>query len=424
MDKIVVHGGHPLQGEVKISGAKNSALPILAGAILSSGRVELEQVPMIRDIQSMLAVLRTLGGRVMQDKISNRVSIFADTIDQVEAPYELVKTMRASILVLGPIVAKLGYARVSLPGGCAIGSRPIDIHLKGLEALGAEIKIEHGYVHATAKRLKGANYVLPFASVGATENLMMAATLADGKTVLENVAQEPEIEDLAGFLNALGSEVTGAGTNRIEIIGREKLLPGKYTVMPDRIEAGTFLVAGVITKGNVTVKPMLPRYLDSFLQKLEEAGICLDIDQTAQTIRARVEGPLRPIRVQTEVFPGFPTDLQAQLMALACIIPGVSLFDETIFENRFMHVAELNRMGGQIDVTGNEALVTGVPYLTGAEVMASDLRASAALVLAGLVARGKTSVNRVYHIDRGYERFEKKLSALGADIYRDRDTAN
>ena len=419
-----MRGGNQLRGRIKISGSKNSALPILAATILARGRLQINNVPLIRDIKSMIAVLRSLGAKVVVDQRSGTLTLQTKTIEQYEAPYDLVKTMRASILVLGPLVAALGRARVSLPGGCAIGTRPIDIHLNGLAALGADIRIEHGYVVAVAKRLKGVIYDLPFASVGATENLMMAAALAEGKTVLGNVAREPEIVDLQGFINAIGGEVSGAGTKNITIIGKKELQPGTYSVMPDRIEAGTFLVAGAITQGDITVEPMSDVHVEVFLEKMEEAGLRFDVDRVNQSIRVKPCSELRPIRVRTAPFLGFPTDLQAQLMALSCITPGESLYDETIFENRFMHVAELQRLGANIDIDGNTARVKGVAKLEGADVMASDLRASAALVLAGLVAGGQTVIRRVYHIDRGYERFEEKLAAVGADIIRDRDTAN
>jgi len=423
LDKIVVDGGRRLKGRMTVSGSKNAALPIMAATILARGRIQLQNVPQIRDIKSMIAVLRTLGGKAVLDH-RGVATISTRAVNRPEAHYELVKTMRASILVLGPLVAALGRARVSLPGGCAIGTRPIDIHLKGLEALGAEISIESGYVVATAERLHGGNYRLPFASVGATENLMMAAALADGTTVLENCAQEPEIADLGDFINAMGGAVSGAGTGTIVIEGRERLQSCAYSVMPDRIEAGTFLVAGAITKGDVVVAPMPRRHLESFLDKLREAGVDLDVDDATESIRARSSGEWRPVEVRTEVFPGFPTDLQAQLMALSTITAGESVYHETIFENRFMHAAELRRLGADIRIEGGTARVHGVRSLQGTEVMASDLRASAALILAGLVARDRTTVTRVYHIDRGYERFEEKLAALGASIRRDRDAAN
>lgn len=412
-----------MKGTMRVSGAKNSALPIMAATILARGRVRLENVPHIRDIKSMVAVLRTLGAKVMLDNFGV-ATISTRTVNQPEANYELVKTMRASILVLGPLVATLGRARVSLPGGCAIGTRPIDIHLNGLAALGADIRIEGGYVIAEAERLKGGTYRMNFASVGATENLMMAASLAEGRTILENCAREPEIVDLANYINSMGGEVTGAGTETIEIEGKESLEGSTYSIMPDRIEAGTFLVAGAITGGDVTVAPMPTVHLESFLDMMERAGVRLEYDDDARSIRVLPGGKLQPVEVRTEVFPGFPTDLQAQLMALSCITEGESLYHETIFENRFMHVAELRRLGADITIEGGTARVKGVRVLSGAEVMASDLRASAALILAGLVARGRTSVTRVYHIDRGYERFEEKLAALGANIHRDRDTAN
>ncbi len=423
MDRIVVTGGRRLKGFLPVAGSKNSALPILAATILARGRVRLENVPQIRDITAMIAVLRTLGAKAVVDG-HGVATISTRTVDRFEAHYELVRTMRASILVLGPILATLGKARVSLPGGCAIGTRPIDIHLKGLEAMGAEITLEEGYVVAECARLKGAHHRMHFASVGATENLMMAAALADGTTVLENCACEPEIVDLADFINAMGGEVRGAGSPTIEIVGKDELNACTYPIMPDRIEAGTFLVAGAITNGDVTVGPMPAKYLQSFLDKMVEHGVNLEVNDAEETIRVAPGGKLTPVTVRTEVFPGFPTDLQAQLMALSCITEGESVYHETIFENRFMHVSELQRMGANIRVESGAAHVFGVPYLTGAEVMASDLRASAAIILAGLVARGRTVVRRVYHIDRGYEAFEKKLASIGANVYRDRDTAN
>lgn len=423
MDRIVVTGGRKLKGFMTVSGSKNAALPIMAATILARGRVRLENVPQIRDIKSMIAVLRTLGAKAVLDS-QGVATISTRTVDRCEAHYELVRTMRASILVLGPILAILGKARVSLPGGCAIGTRPIDIHLKGLEAMGAEIRLEEGYVLAECKRLQGARHRMHFASVGATENLMMAASLADGTTILENCACEPEIANLADFINAMGGEVHGAGTPTIEIIGREELTGCTFPIMPDRIEAGTFLVAGAITGGDVTCGPIPAVYLQSFLDKLVEGGVNLEVNDAEETIRVSPGGKLKPVTVKTEVFPGFPTDLQAQLMSLSSITEGTSVYHETIFENRFMHVPELQRMGADIRVEEGAAHVTGVPFLSGAEVMASDLRASAALILAGLVARNRTLVRRVYHIDRGYERFEEKLSALGANIFRDRDTAN
>lgn len=424
MDRILVNGGRVLKGEIPISGSKNAALPILAATILCRGAVTLKNVPMIRDITSMLAVLRTLGAEVRVERKENRVTVNTERIVRPEAPYELVKTMRASILVLGPLVATLGRGRVSLPGGCAIGTRPIDIHLAGLEALGAEITLEHGYVIAESRRLRGGYFRLPFPSVGATENLVCAAALASGRTILENAAREPEIVDLADFINAQGGAISGAGTERIEIEGVGSLAPREYSVMPDRIEAGTFLVAGAITGGRIAVRPMRRVWLASFLDTLDQAGVPVAVEDAEERITVSPPYRFRPVEVRTAVFPGFPTDLQAQMMVLSVLTEGESVYHETIFENRFMHVAELRRMGAHIEIVGKSAHVRGVPFLSGAEVMASDLRASAALVLAGLIARGRTTVTRVYHIDRGYERFEEKLAAVGADILRDRDAAN
>lgn len=422
MDRIEVRGGRVLRGEVAVSGAKNSALPLMAAALLVRGRTRLENVPRIRDIRTMAAVLRTLGARV--DLRDDLCEIETAGALGAEAPYDLVKTMRASVLVLGPLLAATGRARVSLPGGCAIGTRPIDIHLKALEAMGARIRIAGGYVLAEAPGgLRGGEIEFRFPSVGATENALLAAARARGRTVIRGAAREPEISDLADLLRAMGARVSGDGTSVIEVEGAD-LAPSSapHRVIPDRIEAGTFLAAAAITGGDVTVRPVVPAHLEAFRRKMEEAGV--GIETGPDRIRAYRAGPLRPVEVTTEVYPGFPTDLQAQLMAVMTTTPGTSIFHETIFENRFMHVAELRRLGAEIEVQGPTARVHGVERLVGANVMASDLRASAALVLAGLAAKGPTTIERVYHIDRGYERIEEKFARLGADMRRVKDVPN
>jgi len=421
MDKIIIEGGMPLKGNIRVMGAKNSALPVMAASLLIQGKSVLHNVPDLRDVKTMVALLRMLGAKVQKTE-SHSYLIDASTCNQFEAPYELVKTMRASVVVMGPLVSRFLKARISLPGGCAIGSRPIDIHLKGFEKLGAEITITHGYVEARAEKLKGADITLDFPSVGATENIMMAASLADGKTVIKNAACEPEIKDLADFLNTAGGNICGAGTDTIEIHGVKELNNAEFSIIPDRIEAGTYLIAAAMTNGYVTVTPVITAHQESVLEKMAEAGIYLEKNGEGLTVYRK--GTLLPINIKTMVFPGFPTDMQAQFMAMACIAEGTSIISETIFENRFMHVPELVRMGANIRVEGSNAIIAGVPSLTGAHVMASDLRASAALVLAGLVANGATHIHRIYHIDRGYELFEKKLATLGARIHRERDVSN
>ena len=420
MDEIVINGGRRLHGEVCISGAKNSALPILASTILSGGPCVITNVPRVVDVLTMGKLLGMLGATVVQE--GNRAVIQAEVIHSTEAPYDLVKTMRASVLVLGPLVARFGEAKVSLPGGCAIGSRPVNIHLAALAKLGAEIAIEHGYITAKAKRLKGARIYCDTPTVTGTENIMMAATLAEGTTVLENAAKEPEIVDLAEFLAKRGGRVHGAGTDVITIEGVRELHGGDHEVIPDRIEAGTYLAAAAMTRGDVTVTQCRPGHLEAVLMKLREVGAYVQEDK--ERVRLTVPGPLRGADLKTLPFPGFPTDMQAQMAALMTLADGTSVITETVFESRFMHVEELRRMGADIRVEGNRLVVTGRRKLTGAPVMASDLRASAGLIVAGLAAEGTTQVQRVYHLDRGYERIEEKLSGLGADIQRQSATVH
>ncbi|MBI4833140.1 MAG: UDP-N-acetylglucosamine 1-carboxyvinyltransferase [Candidatus Lindowbacteria bacterium] len=415
MDAFVIRGGRALKGTLKVKGAKNAVLPIMAATLLTDERCVIENVPLLRDIFTMAKVLQHLGVSV-QDMGGGALTADSGGLHDHIAPYELVRTMRASVLVMGPLLARLGKAKVALPGGCAIGSRPIDIHLKGLEALGARLKVGRGYVEVSGKKLEGADICLSFPSVGATENLIMAAVLAHGKTVLDNAACEPEIQDLAKFLRALGAKIEGEGTPRIHIEGVKRLGAATHRVVPDRIEAGTFLAAGAITGGRVTVDDAVEEHLRPITSKLAEAGVTIDVD--GQSITASISGRMRPLNIRTMPYPGFPTDMQAQFMALMAVTPGVSSMTETVFENRFMQVAELKRMGADIRIEHNTAIVNGVNSLSGAEVMASDLRASAALVLAGLVARGETKVSRIYHIDRGYEQIERRLTDLGADIRR------
>ena len=415
MDKLVIEGGRPLEGRVAISGAKNAALPILTAAILTEETLRVENVPKLRDVATTTALLTQMGLWVRQSA-PGVYELSGHALSNAVAPYDLVKTMRASILVLGPLVARCGEARVSLPGGCAIGLRPVDLHIKGLQAMGAEIEIEHGYVHARAKRLKGARIVLDLVTVTGTENLMMAATLADGTTVLENAAREPEVVDLAQCLNAMGARISGAGSDVITIEGVEELGGARHRVMPDRIETGTFLVAAAMTGGRIVLDATRSDILDSVLEKLREAGA--GIDCNGESIRLEASRRPRAVSVRTAPYPAFPTDMQAQFMALNAVAEGTALVTETIFENRFMHAQELKRMGAEIEVEGNTAVVKGLAHIDGATVMATDLRASACLVLAGLVARGETLVDRIYHLDRGYEQLEHKLSGLGASIRR------
>jgi UDP-N-acetylglucosamine 1-carboxyvinyltransferase len=417
MDKLKIAGGRPLTGEVRIAGAKNAALPILAAGLLSAEPLHVDNVPQLADIGTMARLLRGMGVHVERD--GETVSLHAERLDNTDAPYELVKTMRASVLVLGPLVARFGRARVSLPGGCAIGARPVDQHLKGLAALGAELRIEGGYIVAEVgqgRRLRGAHIVTDMVTVTGTENLMMAAALADGTTVIENAAREPEVVDLADCLNAMGAKVSGAGTDRVSIEGVEALRGARHRVMPDRIESGTFLVAAAACGGDVTLVDAAPRTLDAVLDKLREAGARIDAD--GARIRMRMQQRPRAVSLRTAPYPAFPTDMQAQFMALDCVAEGVGRITETIFENRFMHVPELHRLGANIAIDSSTAVVQGVARLVGAPVMATDLRASASLVIAGLAAEGETIVDRIYHLDRGYDRMELKLARLGARIER------
>ncbi len=415
MDALSIHGGNPLQGEVRISGAKNAALPILTASLLSPELLYLGNVPHLKDISTMLALLGHMGVIIKLDG-KNHVTLDGAQIVNKSAPYEMVKTMRAAILVLGPTLARFGEARVSLPGGCAIGSRPVDLHIKGLQAMGAEILIEHGYIHAKAKRLHGARIVMDVVTVTGTENLMMAAALAEGTTVLENAAREPEVLDLAHCLIQMGAKIEGAGTDTLTIHGVDQLHGAQYDVMPDRIETGTFLVAAAMAGGRVRTTHALPHTLDAVIGKLRTAGARVDTGDG--WIEIESDGKLHAVDVRTAPHPAFPTDMQAQFMAMNAIAEGAARVTETIFENRFMHVQELQRLGANIEVSGNTALVRGVDRLEGAIVMATDLRASACLVLAGLVARGETTIERIYHLDRGYERIEEKLSQLGARVRR------
>ena len=414
MDKLLITGGNRLSGEIAISGAKNAALPILCASLLTSDTVRLANVPHLHDVSTMLKLLHQMGMRSEQD--GDRLSLNGGAVDKLEAPYELVKTMRASILVLGPLVARFGEARVSLPGGCAIGSRPVDQHIKGLQAMGAEIHIEAGYIHAKAKKLKGARIVTDMITVTGTENLLMAATLAEGETVLENAAREPEVTDLANMLVAMGAKIDGIGTDRLVIQGVDSLHGTEHAVISDRIEAATFLCAVAATGGDIRITRTRTDIFDVAIDKLREMGLQLTVE--GDSIRARMDGRPQPVSFRTTEYPGFPTDMQAQFMAVNTIANGSSRVTETIFENRFMHVQEMNRLGAQISTEGNTAFIKGVDRLVGAPVMATDLRASASLVIAGLAAEGTTLVDRIYHLDRGYDRMEAKLSAVGADIVR------
>jgi UDP-N-acetylglucosamine 1-carboxyvinyltransferase len=416
MDKIVINGGVSLRGRVRISGAKNSALPILASTILGGGECMISNVPRVVDVVTMGKLLGILGAQVTQE--GNRVVIKADVINSTQAPYELVKTMRASVLVLGPLLARWGQATVSLPGGCAIGSRPVNMHLAGLTKLGAEVWVEHGYIHARAKRLTGASIYCDVPTVTGTENLMMAASLAQGTTVIENAAKEPEIVDLADFLTKRGARIAGAGTDTITVEGVRELRGSDHEVIPDRIEAGTYLVAGAITKGSISVDRCRPDHLEPVIAKLREAGMDIRVEKESVHLDARKAGRPIGVDIRTMPFPGFPTDMQAQMAALQSVARGTSIITETVFESRFMHVEELRRMGADIRVEGNRLMIAGCERLTGAPVMASDLRASAGLILAGLAAEGITEVLRVYHLDRGYEEIEEKLRGLGAVVDR------
>jgi UDP-N-acetylglucosamine 1-carboxyvinyltransferase len=415
VDKIVIRGGRRLAGEVRISGSKNAALPILISSLLTSEPCVYQSVPDLKDIDTTLRLLSGLGARTERTGAAE-VKITAAQVEDVEAPYDLVKTMRASFLVLGPLLSRFGRARVSTPGGCAIGTRPVNLHLKGLAQMGAEIDLVHGYVEAKAHRLRGAKIYMDLPSVGATENLMMAAALAEGFTVIENAAKEPEIADLAQALNGMGARVEGAGHDVVTIEGARELRGVSHRVIPDRIEAGTFMVAAALTGGDVTLREARADHLDAFLLKLREAGVKVRVEENA--IRIEGDGRKRGADITTLPYPGFPTDLQAQTMVLAAVSDGVSVITETVFENRFMHALELIRMGADIRLEGNRAVIQGVKALSGAPVMATDLRASVSLILAGLVAEGVTEVTRIYHLDRGYEHIEKKLGQLGAEIAR------
>jgi UDP-N-acetylglucosamine 1-carboxyvinyltransferase len=416
MDKLIIRGGHQLNGEVTISGAKNAALPIMAAALLVPQSVVISNVPHLNDVTTMMELLGRLGAKLIVDEKMN-VHIDASTVNNTEAPYDLVKTMRASILVLGPLLTRFGRAEVSLPGGCAIGTRPVDLHVKALQQMGAEITIENGYLKCHATQLHGATIVFDIITVTGTENILMAAVLAKGKTIIQNAAKEPEIIDLANFLNGLGAKIKGEGTSTIEIEGVEALHGGEYRVLPDRIEAGTYLAATVITKGRIRLKKISPSIMVSVLKKFEHMGAEISCGEDWIELDMHGKTP-RSVDIQTAPYPGFPTDMQAQMMAINAVATGTSTMVETIFENRFMHAQELVRMGANIQLSGNTAISIGMPYLTGAPVMATDLRASASLILAGLAAQGETTVERIYHVDRGYERIEEKLSQLGADIFR------
>ena len=418
MDKLLIDGGTRLEGEIRVSGAKNAALPILCAALLTPEPLVLSNVPRLNDVRTMQTLLGQMGVRAKRD--DGTLTIEAKRVDWPLAPYELVKTMRASILALGPLVARCGEARVSLPGGCAIGLRPVDQHVKGLLAMGAEIDLDHGYIDAKARRLAGTRFVFDVVTVTGTENLMMAATLADGVTTLENAAHEPEVVDLAECLNAMGARVTGAGSDRITIEGVERLHGASHAIMPDRIETGTFLVAAAAAGGDVTLTGARAGTLEAVLDKLAEAGSTLTVDQGS--IRVARAAPLKSVSLRTAPYPAFPTDMQAQLMALMTLADDTAVITETIFENRMMHVQELKRLGADIEVESSTAIVKGVRALTGANVMATDLRASACLVIAGLMAEGQTTIDRIYHLDRGYEKIEQKLSALGATIRRVKET--
>lgn len=415
MQKLIIQGGVPLHGEISISGAKNAALPVLCAALLTGESLKITNVPALHDITTMLSLLKQMGTDIVAPS-AGEVVLSAATLTNLVAPYEMVKTMRAAILVLGPLLARAGEAEISLPGGCAIGLRPVDQHIKGLQAMGAEINIRHGYIHAVAKKLHGARIVFDIVTVTGTENLMMAATLAEGTTILENAAREPEIADLAHCLKAMGAKIHGAGTDIITIEGVSSLHGAEHAVMPDRIETGTFLVAATATGGEIHLKNTDAHLLDAVLDKLTEAGA--RIDSSGNWIDLKMHTKPKSVNVRTAPYPAFPTDMQAQFMSLNCIADGTAIITETIFENRLMHVQELKRMNASIEVEGNAAIVTGIARLDGANVMATDLRASASLVIAGLIAQGETVIDRIYHLDRGYENIEGKLSALGAQIRR------
>lgn len=416
MDKLIITGGSVLNGQIRISGAKNAALPILAATIIADDVVTIKNVPHLHDVTTIIQLLMKMGVRVIVDERMN-IEVDPVTITEFRAPYELVKTMRASILVLGPLLTRYGEANVSLPGGCAIGSRPVNLHIQGLRAMGADIRVSGGYIMARSKRLKGTRLVLDLVTVTGTENLMMAATLAEGTTIIENAAREPEVVDVANFLNQMGAQISGAGTDTLVIEGVEKLHGTTYSVMPDRIETGTYLVAAAITRGRVRLKDTKPHLLDAVIQKLVEAGAKIEIGDDWIELDMLGRRP-KAVDITTAPYPAFPTDMQAQFAALNCVAEGMGTITETVFENRFMHVQEMQRMGADIQLKTNNIITRGVEQLTAAEVMATDLRASASLVLAGAIATGDTIVDRIYHIDRGYERIEEKLRALGAEIRR------
>jgi UDP-N-acetylglucosamine 1-carboxyvinyltransferase len=416
VDIYKINGGRKLSGEVCVSGAKNAALPIIVASLLADGTTTLKNVPNLKDIQTILKVIEYLGASYSFDTEKNILTITVEKLENLEVPYELVKTMRASVYVMGPLLARVKEADVSLPGGCAIGERPVDIHLSGFEAMGTEISLEHGYIKAVTPGLRGATFAMRTISVGATANLIMGAVLAEGTTVLENSAMEPDIVDLGNFLNAMGADITGLGTERIIINGVKKLSPVTYSIMPDRIEAGTFLLAGAITRGDVTIKDVVPEHFEACTEVLQNMGFNLIVDESS--VRITPGDTLTGETIRTLPHPGFPTDLQAPIMALATTIPGISVLIETIFENRYTHVAELRRMGADITIEGNVAIIKGVKELSAAPVMMSDLRAGAALVVAALAAPGTTEIRRIYHSDRGYEKLSEKLTALGADIER------
>ena len=415
MDKIVIEGGRPLEGTVKISGAKNAILPVLAATLMTRGRNIIEGVPKVRDVATMIQLLKDLGAEVESYR-NEKIVLDTSCANNPEAPYDLVSTMRASCLVLGPLLAKLGRARVSLPGGCAIGARPIDLHIEGLEAMGAKIWLEQGYIHGTADGLKGIQFYFDTVSVTGTANLMMAASLAEGETILENVAKEPEVVFLADILNQAGAKIEGQGTDMIIIQGVSSLKPIECRIFPDRIEAGTYMIAAAITQGEVLIENCIPQHVESIILKLQEAQV--DVEVESSSIRVRGRSPLLAVNARTHPYPGFPTDIQAQFMALMTLARGQSIIMETVFENRFMHVAELKRMGANITLDGHTAVTSGVQSLSSAPLMATDLRASASLVLAALATKGQSVISRVYHIDRGYVSMEKKLSRLGARIQR------
>lgn len=418
MEKLIIHGGHELHGRVKISGAKNAVLPIIAATLLAQDKpCVLDEVPYLNDVCTIAEVLRQLGAKVEFNRQQHTLSIDSTILKTVDAPYDLVRKMRASFVIMGPLLARYGKAKISMPGGCAIGTRPIDLHLKGFEALGAEIEIGHGFISATAPNgLKGTSIYLDFPSVGATENIIMAACMAEGQTILENAAQEPEIIDLANFLNIMGAKIRGAGTNVIKITGVPKLIGHNYTIIPDRIEAGTYMVAVAMTGGDIYIENAISEHLKPVIAKLNEAGV--KIEENIDGIRVSCNKRPKAIDIKTLPYPGFPTDMQAQFMAMLTIADGTGLVTETVFENRFMHVDELKRMGASIKVDGRTSIVEGVSSLTGCQVKATDLRAGAAMVLAGLVANGETQVSYIHHIDRGYDNLVEKLCGLGADICR------